>query len=177
MIKIDIDTKQILPALGAVELTQKEINAAAHRAYQRTAKAVQRHVLKVLSKELETKNSKAMRRRIVLKRRGGKFSLFVGLNDLPVSALKGRMKQVSNGVVFRSQRFEKAFIAKMPNGKKSAWLRRTKDRMSLSEVKAPIQDDAEKAIRRQLYDDIVELFRHHFETDIKGRLAKKAAKL
>lgn len=177
MIQIDIDTKQILPALGAVELTQKEINAAAHRAYQRTAKAVQKHVLKVLSKELETKNSKAMRRRIVLKRRGGTFTLFVGLNDLPVSALKGRMKQISNGVVFRSQRFDKAFIAKMPNGKKSAWIRRTKDRMSLAEVKAPIQDDAEKAIRRQLYDDIVELFRHHFETDIRGRMAKKAAQL
>lgn len=177
MIRIDVNTDQLLPSLGVIELTQKEINAAAHRAYQRTAKAVQKQVLKVLSKELETKNSKAMRRRIKLKRRHGKFSLFVGLNDLPVSALKGRMKQISNGVVFRGQRFDKAFIAKMPNGKKSAWLRRTKDRMSLAEVKAPIHGDAENAIRRKLYDDIVELFRHHFETDIRGRMAKKAAKL
>ncbi|MBJ7550745.1 hypothetical protein [Marinomonas ostreistagni] len=177
MIQIDIDTAQLVPSLGAIELTQKEINAVAHRAHQRTAKAVQRHVLKVLSKELETKNTKAMRRRIVLKRRDGKFSLFVGLNDLPVSSLKGRMKQVSNGVVFRSQRFEKAFIAKMPSGKKSAWRRRNKNRNSLVEVKMPIQRDADAAIRRQIYDDIVELFRHHFETDIKGRMAKKAAKL
>ena len=41
MIQIDINTEQLLPSLGAVELTKKDINAAAHRAYQRTAKAVQ----------------------------------------------------------------------------------------------------------------------------------------
>lgn len=177
MIKIDIDTSNLQPSIAAIGLTQKEIDAAAHRAYQRTAKDIKRLVLKALSRKLETRNSGTLRRRIRLSKRNGVFSLFVGLNDMPVGALKGKMKQISSGVVFRGQRFDGAFIAKMPNGKQSAWRRRNKNRNSLVEVKTPIQTESDEAIRREIYDDVVELFRYRFENDLKGRMAKKAAKL
>lgn len=177
MIQIQIDTDDILSNLDAVGLSQKELAAAANRAYHRTNKAVQRMMSKELSIGLETRNGKALKRRIRVQLRNGKIRLFIGLNDLPVSVLKGRMKQVRNGVVFRSKLYAGFFVATMPNGKKSAWYRRTQKRTDLVEANVKIQGDADRVIRMNVHDDIVELFRHHFETDIKGRLAKKAARL
>lgn len=184
----DIDLDELEAIRKSVGATPKEMVKAYGRALARTAVTVRKLSSKHLKEELQAKSAKVIRNRLKqfkIKATGNnldELKLWYGLNPLPVSSLKGRIKRIGtkrspNGASFspsssslKAETYDKGFIARL-NGPRSIYLRTGKGKWNITEAKVDINDEIHVAIEDEIFSLIPEIFIKHFTTDLKGRVA------
>ena len=170
--------------------TDKEFRQAYNRALSRTAVTLNMLGRRLLRDELQARNLKAIRNRLQkfrLKKSGkalDELKLWFGLNDMPISKLKGRVKRIGtkkspNGAEFKPassslnhQMYPDSFVARIGK-RKSIFTRKGKARCPLREETVPINDAIHVKIEDEIFDQIPDIFLKHFITDLKGRIAQR----
>lgn len=173
----DIDGAELTRLQGELGASEKDLNRAFSRAMKRTAATLRKRAASGLLGELELRSNKALRRRlqtIMLKRSGhdrlGGFKMWLGMNDLPVSAFKGRVRDVPGAPTFRDKTYQGHFLAKPRKGTRRSIFRRTgPNRFPIAEAKVPVADRMEVFIEDQVFDKFEEVFWRHFSSDLKAR--------
>lgn len=178
MLHFDFDDKQIDDLAEALGATDKDVKRAMNRAVKRTAGTIRRMSSKGLQSELGLKNATAIRRRIKdfrVGKGGGSVKLWYGVNDLPISAFPGRMKQTGDGVQVGAITLPGAFLTKV-RGKRSAYVRTGRGRWAIREATVPIEDRARIYLEDEVFVEIEAILWKHFSNEIRAYTILKVGK-
>lgn len=175
MIHFDIewsDLQRIGEELGA---TQKQVKFALSRALARTASKLRTMSARGLKNELDLKRVSALRKRLksLKLRKGGieGVQLWYGLNDMPVSWLKGRAKETAKGASFRGVEYPGAFIARSRYGRgQTIFKRKGKARLHIEEQLSPVKDQAEVYVEDQVFVRVEDIFWPLFKRELAARV-------
>ncbi|EPZ5431763.1 phage tail protein [Vibrio parahaemolyticus] len=186
----DIDLEELEAVKLMLGGTDKEFRQAYNRALSRTAVTLNMLGRRLLRDELQARNLKAIRNRLQkfrLKKSGkalDELKLWFGLNEMPISKLKGRVKRIGtkkspNGAEFKPassslnhQMYPDSFVARIGK-RKSIFTRKGKARYPVKEETVPINDAIHVKIEDEIFDQIPDIFLKHFITDLKGRIAQR----
>lgn len=171
MLGFDIDDREITAIATEFAATPKQIDLARSRALKRTAATLRKLASTGLQTELGLRNAKAIRRRIKEYKVGkGKNSLklWFGVNDLPLSAFKGRPSKTAGGIKFGNTTLHGAFFAKI-NGKRGVYQRAGASRSAISEARLPVADRIMIYLEDEVFVDLDSIFFKHFRAEIKAR--------
>lgn len=181
MLHFDIDAKQIGTLITELGLTEKQAKFALGRALKRTATTLRVKSERGLKSELDVKKLAYLRRRLRFSRfsrqsfEGARF--WYGTNDMPVSALKGRVSEGGGGASFSgkagSHTYAGGFVAKSKRGwtknAKTIFVRKGGKRLPIGEVQLPVKDRMDVFIEDEIFDEINDIFWKHFERDMLAR--------
>jgi hypothetical protein len=172
--EIDADgLDRLVSELGA---TEKQVKFALSRALGRTATSLRTMASRRLKDELALRTINMLRKRmksLKLRLNGGDgFALWFGVNDMPVSWFKGTPKQGADGVQFRGEKFEGAFVAKSKfKGRKTVFKRQGAGRLHITEQLMAIGDRAQIILEDEIYVKTEQIFWQHFERDLRARVS------
>ncbi|WP_125782849.1 hypothetical protein [Pseudoalteromonas rubra] len=186
----DIDTSEIARLQAQLSATSDQVAAAYDRAMKRTAVTMKSRSLALMRDGMDARSLKAIRKRIHTYRSSfgirkagqgmGELKLWFGLNDISLSALKGRYSRIGTrsnpaGAAFTSgalgrQDHHDGFIARV-NNRRSIYGRKGRSRWPVREKKAAIYDSLHAEIEDDIFAELPEVFMQHFTTDLKGRVA------
>ncbi|WP_281629182.1 hypothetical protein [Vibrio sp. St2] len=184
----DIDVEE-LDAIRMIHgATEAQMRAAYNRAISRTSVTLKKLTAKKYKDALQVKNAKLIRKRLQQfrikspskQRKLDELKLWFGLNDMPVGHLKGRVQRVGTkkspqGATFtprgaaKAQRYKEGFVAKR-YGRRSIFTRTTKKSYPVKEARVSISDELSEVIEDDIFSQVPEIFLHHYEADIKGRV-------
>ena len=187
----DIDADE-LDSLGAsIGATASEIERAYKRALARTRVTMQARSNRLIRDSMDARSIRGVKKRMQAHQKPGlsstgagfgELKLWYGLNAMPLNRLKGRVSRLGNkrspkGAIFRSKKlgdheFEDGFIARM-NGQRSIYMRDGPERFPASQAKIDIADNLHVDIEDNVFDQLPEVFRNHFQVDLKGRVAAR----
>ena len=170
MLAFDIDDGALEKIAKEYAATPKQVKLATNRALKRTAGTIRRLSSTGLQSELGLRNAKALRRRIKQYRvgkGGGAIKLWYGVNDLPVSAFKGRPQKVSGGIKFGETMLHGAFFARI-GGKRLVMQRHGKGRWDIGEATLPVADRMMIYLEDNVFVDIDTIFFKHFNHEIRA---------
>jgi hypothetical protein len=174
MLHLNIDLAGLQDVGNEIGASEKQIRSALSRALRRTEASLRKLSSQGLTKELALRSTKALRRRLKSLKagtKGGEFGLWYGLNDLPVSAFKGRARKTGTGATFNGQQFEGAFVGHSKfAGKNTIFKRKTEKRLSIIEQGMPIEDKAIVFIEDEIFVQTEEIFWKHFRRDLAARV-------
>ena len=180
MLDFDIDARQIEGLIEELGATDRQAKFALGRALRRTAATLRRQSERGLKSELDIKRTAYLRRRLKsLQFRSSSLSgtkLWYGLDDMPVSALRGRIKagKGGTGASFAgkagSETFDGAFIVKGKRGR-TIMRRKGKSRLPIVEARLPVQDDMNIYVEDVIFPQVNDIFWSHFERDMRARAA------
>lgn len=189
-LQFDIDLAELAAVQQILGATDKEFRQAYHRALSRTAVTLNKLGRQLVRDELKARSIKSIRARLQkfrLKKSGNaldELRLWFGLNDLPISRLKGKVNRIGSkrtpkGAMFTpsssklsSQSYPNAFVAKLGNGR-SIYSRLGKSRFPIKEESIPIKNALQVEIEDQIFAQVPEIFLRHFSLDLKGRVASR----
>ena len=165
------ELRAIADELGA---TEQQVTLAYRRALTRTASALATMMRRDLRRELDLRGAAALRRRLRTmrpRRRSNSESvdIWLGQNDLPPGAIRGRPRETADGVTFWGQRFPGAFIARMGSGKVSIFKRRASGRLPIIEQTVYVKDRMDEVLERRIMPDVMEIFFRNFRADLRAR--------
>lgn len=178
MLDFDIDFEQLDALAQELEATDVQVKRAFSRALNRTAKTLRVRASKGLKDELKLRTVQHVRRRLKglkLKRKGrDEVGLWVGMNDLPLSSLKGRIKKGPSGYAFHAQHgetydFPGAFISRV-TGKRSLFARVGQSRLPIAEQAVPVEDRMTTYLEDEIFTELESIFFHHFIQDLRFRV-------
>jgi hypothetical protein len=198
---IDVSALQALRhALGA---TEAQMTAAFNKALRSTEKRLYKASASMMMKTVGLKDRKVMEKRIQRAVKGlgsdsaraGSARIWFGLNDVPVSAVRGTMKQPrgirpqnrkrdvlgrfvkmkgARGATFTPKSPELAavtylnsFVANLRN-KRTIWVRNSSG--YIHEARIAINDPVNDAINEALFGNVTEILMEAFEKDLAGRV-------
>lgn len=179
MLSYDIDWSSLVRVADELGGTDKQVKFALTRALRRTEATLRRMSSKGLQRELQLRAAGALRKRlksIKVRKVGGlgagnEVGLWYGLNDLPVSAFKGRPRENASGAAFRSQQYDGGFVAKSKvKGKQTIFKRKGAERLPVVEQLVPIESAAIEFIEDQVFDQVEQIFWQHFRRDLAARI-------
>ncbi len=174
MIGLEIDGREVRAMADEFGATEKQVEASYRRALNRTASNIRTMMRRDLRLGLDLRSAGVLRRRLKQMRAKGKangaqIELWLGQNDLPPGAFKGRPVATESGVTFRGQTFAGAFLAKMPGGRVSIFRRREDGRLPIIEQTIAAQDDMNEVLETKVLPDVLELFFRNFRAELKAR--------
>lgn len=174
MLVLNIDLDGLRAVGEEIGASEKQIQYALTRALQRTTATLRKLSSQFLTKELNLRNPKALRRRLKSLKTGssgGDYGLWYGLNDMPVSAFKGRARNTKTGAKFNGHEFEGAFVGHSKfAGKNTIFKRKTEKRLSISEQLLPIEAQTRDVLEDQIFDKLDDIFWNHFRRDLNARV-------
>lgn len=178
MIHFELDAKQIGTLVTELGVTEKQAKFALSRALNRTAATLRRMSERGLKSELDIKKLSYLRKRLKsIRFKRANFDgmkLWYGLNDMPVSALRGRITAARKGAQFSgkagSQVFADGFIRKSARGYgRTILMRKGKARLPLDEAAMPVKDRMDVFVEDEVFVQVDEIFWKHFERDMLAR--------
>lgn len=178
MLHFDIDAGQIRNLIDELGVTEKQAKFALSRALRRTATTLRTLSQRGLKSELDIKRAGYIRKRLkTLSFTRATFEgvkLWYGLNDMPVSALRGSIKQTRKGAAFSGkagqQEFAGGFIRKSARGYGRTILKRQgKERLPLEEAEMPVKDRMDVFVEDNIFDKTEEIFWRYFVQDMTAR--------
>jgi hypothetical protein len=176
MLSFNIDWRSLREIGDKLEASNRQIGASLSRALRRTEATLRRMSSQGLTKELELRAAGSLRKRLKSIKlgtsgKGKSVGLWYGLNDLPVSAFKGRPQQDRRGAWFKDFYFEGAFVAKSNvKGKQTIFKRVREAPLPITEQLILIQDRAIVYIEDEIFDKVEDIFWLHFMRDLKARV-------
>lgn len=175
MLNFDIEWSELQAVAGELQASEKQFKAALSRACNRTAATLRKMSSRGLKDELQLRTLAVLRKRLKSIRLRSKGAagvvLWYGLNDLPVSSFKGRVRQTKEGADFRGHQFKGAFVAKSGiKGKRTVFKRTGTGRLPIAEQLMPIKDQADIFIEDEIFTQVEEIFWNHFRRDITARV-------
>lgn len=184
-LSVEVDWSGLVRVADELGATDKQVKFALSRALRRTEATLRRMSSKGLQKELELRAASVLRKRlksIRLSKTGGlgagnDVTLWYGLNDLPVSAFKGRpVQDHARGASFLRAGSAKhfgpdSFVAKSSvKGRRSIFKRKGEDRLPIVEQLIPIENQAIVFIEDEIFDKVEVIFWQHFRRDLAARV-------
>lgn len=180
MLQFEFDAKGLLDLVDELGATEMQAKFALSRALRRTAATLRRLSERGFKSELDLRKVAYIRKRLKsIKFRQASFEgagIWYGLNDLPVSMMRGSIKENKpSGASFSGKvgnySFKNGFVAKGQNGRgRSIYYRETKARLPIEEARAPIKDKLDVYIEDQIFDKIDDIFWKFFEQDLTARV-------
>jgi hypothetical protein len=170
----DVDgLDQIILDLGA---TEKQVKFALSRAAARTATKLRTMGARGMRDELQLRTISLLRKRLKsmrLRRTNTEgFTLWFGLNAMPVSWFKGSPSQDASGASFRGQRFDGGFVAKSRfKGKRTVFKREPgAARLHITEQQLDIEERSRNLIEDEIFGKASDIFVQNFERDLRARV-------
>lgn len=178
-VEIEVDGKQLLALADELGLTEKQAKFALGQALRRTAATLRRLAEKGLRSELDIKKVAYLRKRLKSIRFRGRdttwHKLWFGMNDMPVSALKGTITDSKKGgATFTgkagSMSFTKGFVVRSKRGfGRTILFRKSGARVPLDEAALPVKDKMEVFISDNVFVDVEQMIWKNFERDMMAR--------
>lgn len=178
MFQLEFDGRQIEKLALDLGLTEKQVRYAMARALARTTATLRRISEKGLKSELDVRKVSYLRQRLKsVKLRGSTAEgakLWYGMNDMPVSALRGRVSTNAKGATFSgkagSMSFPGGFVRKAQSGAGPAILkRRGRERLPVDEARVPVKEQMDAFVEREIFEQAAKIFWQHFERDALAR--------
>lgn len=172
MLTFDIDLTALQIAADGIGVSDKVFKAMIARACKRTAATLRKMSGQKLRSELELRTLGSLRRRLkAISIRGSMpgSGLWYGLNDLPVSAFKGRPRNTKDGAKKGNVEITGGFVGKTKAGKATIFKRAGAARLPIREQTIDIKTRADDIIERQIFADVERIFWGHFERDLRAR--------
>lgn len=196
-----IDAGELRALAERVGATSAQMSGAYNRALKRTLAKYRKEALQLMLAQTGAKDKKVLQRRVktfsqrlaLTAVKPGEGKLWLGLNALPVSALKGRMTAPppqtrrrdargrfvrvsgSRGATFTPSSaqiatlsFPDSFIG-IVRGRESIWQRN--GRGFVHEATVPIYGPVRRAVSDDLYKEMNAELMRRFEQDMRGRIA------
>lgn len=181
MLAFDFDARELKRIADEFEASEKDLRYAYSRALRRTAQTMKTRARKGLRTELQLRTAAELRKRLQGFRfkRGkglGEVKMWFGLNDMRVSAFKGRAARTGAGASFAGHDFPGAFIARNSKGRPTVMRRATQKAYPIREERMPIEDKAQIFIEDEVFDEIEEVFFKHFRAEVRARTLFKVGK-
>lgn len=182
MLTYDIDWSGLANVALELGASERQVKFSLSRALRRTEATLRRMSSKGLREVLQLRAASALRKRLKsIKARkvgglgaGDGVALWYGLNDLPVSAFKGRPRENKAGAAFRGQQFDGGFVARSKaKGKQTIFKRKGEARLPIVEQLVPIEDAAIVYIEDEVFDQVETIFWQHFQRDLAARVKFK----
>ncbi|MEZ2603165.1 hypothetical protein [Kluyvera intermedia] len=194
-----IDTVALRSVKAALGASESQMVAAFHKALRQTVNRLYKESVAMMFSETGAKNRKVVQRRIrqstkkVSGNQPGTGKVWFGLNDMPVSTLKGSIKQPRK---IRRQRDDKGrfitakgargatFAPKSPQltpvtflnsfrgtvrGKRSIWIRQ--ENGHVTEARVAVYNPMVSAVKSDLFNHASETLMDYFAKDLRGRVA------
>ena len=175
----DIDLEEVAAISSVLEATETQMLAAFNRALSRTQTTMLKYSRKLLADELGAKQAKRLQRRMqafklrrAKKGQIGDLKLWFGLNDISVQWVRGRMvakrgagASFSSGKLGRHH-YDRGFIFER-GGKKYLYER---DSKGIRAARVPVPEHVAAKLEGEVLDMLPDVFMHHFEIDLKGRV-------
>lgn len=176
MIGVTVEGSEIQALADEFGASEKQIEAAYRRALSRTASNVRTMMRREVRVGLNLRAASVLRRRLKMARAKGKangqsIELWLGQNNLPPGAFKGRPRASGGNVSFRGVTHPGAFVARMPNGKISIFRRKDVGRLPIIEETIAVQGEMNQVLDTRVMPDVLELFFKNFRADLKARTA------
>lgn len=172
MLGFDINAQQLEAIADEFAASESQVDKAYGRAANRTAGTLRRMASTGLKTELGLRNTTALRRRIkeyrIRGRRGRGVRLWFGVNNLPISAFKGRPRATPTGVKFGDITIHGAFLATR-GGKLGVYERIGKAAFPIAPVKIPVADRIMVYLEDRVFVDLDAIFFKHFAAEIRAR--------
>lgn len=173
MLTFDVDLSSLQAVAAEVGASEREYKASLGRACSRTAATLRKMSGRGLRDALQLRTLGVLRKRlksIRLQKKGEGVALWYGLNDLPVSAFKGRPRNTKKGAQKNKKEFEGGFVGKTKQGKATIFKRAGTARLPIREQLMGIKDQADIFIEDEIFTEVERIFWHHFEQDIRRRV-------
>lgn len=176
MISFDIDGDEIQRIARDLQATERQVNLAIGRALARTAGTMRTRTQRALARGLELRRANTLRKRLKamrVRRRGSaqQIALWVGLNDMRITDMKGRPSQGSGGASFRGVSYPGGFVATGRGGRRSIFKRLGAARVPVIEQTFPITDAAQVMLEDEIFADLPDVFMDNFRADLRARTA------
>lgn len=171
MITVDFEGKRLAEVADELGATPQQARLAGIRAAKRTAGTLRRIASQGLKTELGLRNTTVLRKRIQAYRSDNRWSgykLWVSINDLPVSAFKGRAKKVEGGIMYGDAMIHGAFFARL-SGRTKIMVRHGKGRWAIGEASIPVGDRVMSFLEDNVYADLSSIFFKQYLDDIRAR--------
>ncbi|MEQ3671374.1 phage tail protein [Pseudophaeobacter sp.] len=174
MLGFEFDARALKAIGDEFDASENDLRNAYSRALRRTAQTMKTRARKGLRTKLQLRTAGELRKRLQGFRfkRGkgmGEVSMWFGLNDMRVSAFKGRAAQTAGGASFGGFDFAGAFVAKNAKGRRTVMRRVSHKAWPIREERAPIEDEAQIFIEDEVFDEIEEVFFKHFRAEVRSR--------
>lgn len=174
MLAFDFDVAELMSIGNEFGASEKDLRFAFSRALRRTAQTMKTRARKGLRTKLELRTAGELRRRLhgfrFKKGKGlGETHMWFGLNDLRVSAFKGRARRTGAGAAYGGREFDGAFVAKNRKGRPTVMRRATTRAHPIREETMQIVDEAQTFIEDEIFDDLEDVFFKNFRAEIRAR--------
>jgi hypothetical protein len=176
MLHFDIDWSGLLQIGDELGATEKQVKFALSRAMRRTEATLRRMSSKGLTQELQLRAATLLRKRLKstklkMAASDASMTLWYGLNDMPVSALKGRPSRTKDGATFRDKEFSGGFVGRSKiKNRQTIFKRKGEERLPVTEQLFPVKDKAEIFIEDRIFAELEGVFWQHFKRDIQARV-------
>ena len=172
-VNVSLDTTEIDRMIRVLGASPEQVKWAIRRALRRTTTTLRLRTRQAVASEVQARTLAAIRRRLKdLRTSGGKsgdvISIWVGLNNMAISQLKGRVSEYADGATFRSMEYPKAFVAKVGRYR-SIYRRRGDARFPIAEETYPIKGAVDPVLRDKVLPNVADVFLRHFLTDLRAR--------
>ncbi len=174
MLAFEFDERELRRIAAEFEASEKDLRNAYSRALRRTASTMKTRARKGLRTELHLRTAGELRRRLQgfrFQRDGamGSVRMWFGLNDMRVSAFKGRASKTATGASFAGQDFASGFVGKNRKGRPTVLQRVGAKAYPIKEAVMPIEDKAQTFIEDEVFDEVEDVFFHYFRAEVRAR--------
>jgi hypothetical protein len=170
----ELDAENLQRLVIELVATEKQVKFALSRALNRTATTLRTMAARSLKNDLQLRTIALLRKRMrslrlrVSSQEG--FTLWFGLNDMPVSWFQGIPKETTTGAQHKETNFEGAFVARSKfKNRKTVFKRDGAGRLPITEQLKAIGDKAKIVIEDEIFVKTEDIFWKHFERDLRAR--------
>lgn len=173
MIGVEIDPGELQRIGREFAASEKELRAAWRRAKSRTARRLRTQARKALRENLSLRSAAILRARLRLRNTRDDASLWVGLNNLPVTAFKGRPRQTASGVSVGGREFPGAFVGRGGGGNRLVFRRVGRSRLPIEVETVPIKDAGDDTLEAEVMRDAADALIRNFAAEVRARTIYK----
>jgi hypothetical protein len=176
MIGLPIDASELDRIAREFEASEKDLRLAYARALARTARTLRTQARKALREGLDLRSAAILKARLRLAKmrpRGQKIGaarLWVGANDLPATALKGKTRQTATGASVGGRDIDGAFVGTSDTSARQMVFKRSgRTRLPIFRVTVSVQDEITEILERKVFGDMAEAFMKNFRAEVRAR--------